>query len=209
MGGRTGMVGTILSMIPGKRSRVRRTTLDRFIRMLQDAHAGELAAAYAYRGHARSLRHGPIRTEITRIEGAEWHHRALVGAMMTEHGARPRRRREFLMAAIGRFFGALCFIPPRVGPMYAAGRLEASNVRQYVQARDWALELGYGDYEVGFDEMIAEEARHETFFAEQSAPSRLVPIARALLGWDPRAALADQRSTVGREGRTDLIGEGR
>lgn len=181
----------------GSNRRSEPTTLDRFVRILQDAHAGELAAAYAYRGHARSLRRGAVRTEIERIEAAEWHHRNLVGAMLTDHGARPRRRRELLMACIGRFFGSLCFIPPRFGPMYAAGRLEASNVAQYVQARTWALDLGYVDYEARFDEMIAEEARHEQFFAEQSAPSRLVPIARRLLGWNPRVVLAEDRVDLG------------
>lgn len=187
-----------------QRSRFRPTTLDRFVRILQDAHAGELAAAYAYQGHARSLRRGPARVEIERIESAEWHHRRLVGDMLRAHGARPRRRREFLMACIGRFFGSLCFIPPRFGPMYAAGRLEASNVAQYVQAKAWALDLGYVDYETCFDEMIAEEARHELFFAEQSARSRLVPLARRLLGWDPRAALAGNpmRSVISESPKT-------
>src|SRR4051794_18797224 len=81
----------------------------RLVRILQDAHAGELAAAFAYRSHARSLRHETQRAEVRRIEQAEWHHRAEVAVLLDELSASPRAPRELLMGAIGRFFGALCF----------------------------------------------------------------------------------------------------
>src|SRR5438874_562087 len=90
------------------------------VRILQDAHAGELAAAFAYRGHARSVRDETERREIRGIEQAEWHHRAQVAVLLDELGARPRRGRELLMGAIGRFFGALCLVSGRFAPMYAA-----------------------------------------------------------------------------------------
>ena len=83
----------------------------RLVRLLQDSHAGELAAAYAYRGHWRSLRRRPAaRDGVRRIEEAEWHHRAGVAAMLSELGEGPRRRRELLMGCIGRLFGGLCFV---------------------------------------------------------------------------------------------------
>jgi demethoxyubiquinone hydroxylase (CLK1/Coq7/Cat5 family) len=81
----------------------------RLVRILQDAHAGELAAALAYRSHARSLRHEAERAEVRRIEQAEWHHRAVVAVVLDELSASPRAPRELLMGAVGRFFGALCF----------------------------------------------------------------------------------------------------
>ena len=62
----------------------------RLVRLLQDSHAGELAAAYAYRGHWRSLGRRPTaRDGVRQIEQAEWHHRAGVAAMLTELGRRP------------------------------------------------------------------------------------------------------------------------
>ena len=111
----------------------------RLVRILQDAHAGELAAAYAYRGHWRSMWRGHRREfergrDPTRRARAEWHHRRLVAQLLDELGARPRRRRELLMWSVGRFFGSLCFVSGYFGPMYAAGRLEAMNVGQYVEA---------------------------------------------------------------------------
>src|SRR5256885_17055436 len=109
-----------------------RKARSQLVRVLQDAHAGELAAAYAYRAHWKSLRRRPdARTEVRRIEGTEWHHRQLVADMLVVLGAGPRRPREMAMASIGRFFGLLCFVSGFFGPMYAAGRLEAMNVSQY------------------------------------------------------------------------------
>src|SRR5438067_12689010 len=94
----------------GDRSAVDHARLE-LIRVLQDAHAGELAAAYAYRAHWKSLRTRPAaQAEVKRIEGTEWHHRGLVFEMLVALGARPRQGRELLMGSIGRFFGLLCFV---------------------------------------------------------------------------------------------------
>jgi demethoxyubiquinone hydroxylase (CLK1/Coq7/Cat5 family) len=156
------------------------------VRVLQDAHAGELAAAFAYRAHWKSLRNRPTaRAEVKRIEGTEWHHRTLVAAMLVELGARPRRPRELLMAGVGRFFGLLCFVTGFFAPMYAAGRLEAMNVNQYRTARHHASLLGLNGFEAQLEAMRVEEDRHERFFGEQVHGHRLLPIAQRLFGWSP------------------------
>jgi demethoxyubiquinone hydroxylase (CLK1/Coq7/Cat5 family) len=160
----------------------------RLVRILQDAHAGELAAAYAYRGHARSLRRSAEKNEVRRIELAEWHHRDGVATMLTELGARPRLRRELLIGSIGRFFGTLCFVGGWFAPMYAAGRLEAMNVVQYVDARDLAGRLGLASAADRLEAMRIEEVRHERWFGDQIRAHRLLPAARRLLGWSPPAA---------------------
>ncbi len=158
----------------------------RLVRLLQDSHAGELAAAHAYRSHWRSLRRRPAaRAEVRRIEEAEWHHRALVAVMLRELGARPRRRRELLMAGVGRFFGGLCFVTGFFGPMYAAGRLEAMNVGQYEAARDMAGELGLAACAEQLEAMRAEEDRHERFFGNEVRGHWLLPVTSALLRWSP------------------------
>jgi demethoxyubiquinone hydroxylase (CLK1/Coq7/Cat5 family) len=157
-----------------------------FVRILQDAHAGELAAAYAYRAHAHSLwRHHDQQEEVRRIEAAEWHHRRLVAVMLDELGTGPRRRRELLMATIGRFFGSLCFVTGWFGPMYAAGRLEAMNVGQYETARNLAVALGHPAYARQLQDMVIEEVRHERWFGDRVRGHWLLPIARLFLGWTP------------------------
>lgn len=156
------------------------------VRLLQDAHAGELAAAYAYRAHWKSLRRRPeARAEVRRIEGAEWHHRDAVGAMLVRLGAAPRPRRELLMASIGRTFGLLCFVTGFFGPMYMAGRLEAMNVGQYATARDRAVALGLDAFAIDLEAMRVEEDRHERFFASQVHRHPLLPVARLFLHWSP------------------------
>ena len=156
------------------------------VRLLQDSHAGELAAAHAYRGHWRSLGRRPAaRSGVRLIEEAEWHHRAGVAAMLAELGERPRRARELLMGCVGRFFGGLCFLPGFFGPMYAAGRLEAMNVGQYEAARDMASSLGLEGFAERLEVMRAEEDRHERFFGDEVRGHRLLPLASALLGWRP------------------------
>jgi demethoxyubiquinone hydroxylase (CLK1/Coq7/Cat5 family) len=157
------------------------------VRMLQDAHAGELAAAFAYRAHSRSLRrrHPDQAHAIQVIETAEWHHRNRVAEMLDDLGAAPRRGREALMGTIGRFFGSLCWVSGWFGPMYAAGRLEAMNVGQYDTAARDATTLGLAAMVVELEAMRAEEERHEVFFGDQIRGHPLLPVAVSLLGWSP------------------------
>lgn len=155
------------------------------VRQLQAAYSGELAAAYAYRGHWRSL-HKPAdrdeREEIRRIEEAEWHHRRLVGDLLAELGEAPSRRRELVMGAIGRTAGALCHVSGWFLPMAFAGRLEAMNVDQYATAAKTVAGLGLERWLPVLEEMTAEEARHEAFFAGCVRRHRARPLTR-LLGW--------------------------
>jgi rubrerythrin len=54
----------------------------KLINILQLAYSGELAAAYAYRGHWHSLSDPDDRAQVKKIEEEEWHHRKLVGEML-------------------------------------------------------------------------------------------------------------------------------
>ncbi len=109
--------------------------------------------------------------------------------MLAELGSRPQRWRETVMWTIGRFFGSLCFVGGYFGPMYAAGRLEASNVAQYVDARHHALACGFDGYATQLVAMIEEEARHERFFGDQIRSHPLLPVARLVGRWTPPPAI--------------------
>jgi demethoxyubiquinone hydroxylase (CLK1/Coq7/Cat5 family) len=162
---------------------------ERLVRILQDAHAGELAAALAYRGHWQSFGAGFERDEIRRNEDAEWHHRRLVARLLDRLGSGPRRRRELVMWATGRFFGSLCFVGGYFGPMYAAGRLEAMNVGQYEEARALASRLGLTDAVAQLEAMRVEEDRHERWFGDRIRDHWLLPVARRLFTWAPPGPL--------------------
>jgi demethoxyubiquinone hydroxylase (CLK1/Coq7/Cat5 family) len=80
------------------------------IRILQNAHAGELAAAYAYRGHWQSLKNSAEKERIKKIEAEEWRHRECVRGWLEKLEARPRLLREAVFWTIGRTLGLACFI---------------------------------------------------------------------------------------------------
>jgi demethoxyubiquinone hydroxylase (CLK1/Coq7/Cat5 family) len=91
----------------------------KLISILRLAYSGELAAAFAYRGHWHSVADEDERNQIKTIEEEEWHHRKLVGEMLRSMGSQPSVFREFRAAAIGRMLGVLCQVTGWFLPMYA------------------------------------------------------------------------------------------
>ena len=86
------------------------TARQNLIRILQNAHAGEIAAAYAYRGHWRSLKASPEKERLKQIEAEEWEHRERVGHWLRKLNSKPRAFREKVFWAIGNVLGPSCFI---------------------------------------------------------------------------------------------------
>ena len=155
------------------------------MRLLQAAHAGELAAARAYRGHWKSLRDHAERAEVQRIEDAEMVHRAHVRVLLDELGAEPRRWREAALGAVGLFFGFLCHVSGWFMPMYMAGRLEAMNVGQYEAAVALAREAGLHEAAVLLAGMVEEEMRHEAWFSDRVRGHWMLPVVALVFGWRP------------------------
>lgn len=153
------------------------------IRILQNAHAGELAAAYAYRGHWRSLSESRERTEIKKIEEEEWQHRRCIDGWLEHFGAKPRAVRERVFWTIGRTLGITCFISGWFMPMYFAGRLESQNVQEYVEAAKFARELALDRCETQMMEMSDTEQRHEDFFRAVVQGHSLLPLMRKFFRW--------------------------
>src|ERR1044071_4023586 len=91
------------------------------ISILKAAYSGELAAAYAYRGHWKSVSNLVERKRIQQIETDEWVHRKKVGEMLAALGARPSNLKEVRMWLTGRTIGALCHVIGWFLPMYFAG----------------------------------------------------------------------------------------
>jgi len=138
----------------------------KLVAQLQLAHAGELAAAYAYRGHWKSCRDSGEREQIRKIEEDEWHHRGLVRNLLTQLKARPKILREVRFFVIGRTLGVACHFLGWFIPMYAAGRLESHNVREYEDAADYAAACGHPEMLDCLLTMAEVEWDHEKFFRE-------------------------------------------
>jgi hypothetical protein len=126
----------------------------RLIQILQLAYSGERAAAYAYRGHWRSVASSEERERIHRIEDEEWHHRRLVGQ-------------------------TLCHVSGWLLPMYGAGKLERRNIVEYENAARYAVGCGKVEFVDCLLMMAEVEWEHEQYFRAKvlSHPvGRLLPI---------------------------------
>lgn len=138
------------------------------IHVLRSACSGELAAGYAYRGHWKSVRaSSPARERVRVIEAEEWHHRELVRGMLAELGSGPSAKREIIFWMIGKTIGFLCHIGGWFIPMYGAGRLESSNIKEYEDAARFAEAAGRSDLIDCLLTMAEVEWEHEKFFREQ------------------------------------------
>ena len=136
----------------------------KLIALLQLAYSGELAAAYAYRGHWHSVSKVDERDAIRAIEEDEWRHRRLVGELLTSLGRGPNQRREVRAAIIGRSLGFLCHVMGWLLPMYGAGKLESRNIREYETAARHARDCGRVEFIDCLLEMAEVEWEHECYF---------------------------------------------
>lgn len=142
----------------------RSTPEAKLINILQLAYSGELAAGYAYRGHWHSLSDPDERARVKQIEDEEWHHRKLVGEMLSSLGAGPDKRREPRARIVGRTLGLLCHVSGWFVPMYGAGRLESRNIVEYETAARYARECGRTDLIDCLLTMAEVEWEHERYF---------------------------------------------
>ena len=172
------------------------------VALLQLAFSGELAAAHAYRGHARSVREAGERARIGRIEEEEWHHRQRVGEMLAELGAAPDAARERRALAIGRTLGELCRVIGWLAPMYGAGRLESRNVGEYERAARLAWCAGRGEWVDELLRMAEVEWEHEGYFRAQVLAH---PLGRRLPLWPAPGPLAEIRASFDRECGRDRL----
>lgn len=150
------------------------------IAILQLAYSGEMAAAYAYRGHWKSISDKEERTRIKQIEDEEWHHRKLVGEMLHSLNAHPVRHREIRAWIIGRGLGLLCHVMGWLAPMYGAGRLESRNIVEYETSARYARDCRREDFIDCLLTMAEVEWEHENYFRKRVV---LHPLGRRLSLW--------------------------
>jgi demethoxyubiquinone hydroxylase (CLK1/Coq7/Cat5 family) len=156
---------------------------DKLIRILQSAYSGEIAAAYAYRGHWKSLRESPEKMRIKQIEVEEGDHRLRVGEWLEKLDAKPRKIREKVFWTIGRTLGLTCHVSGWFMPMYFAGRLESKNSVEYEEAAVLAKELEMHDCVDDLLDMARVELEHEIFFRETVTGHRMLPLMKRVFRW--------------------------
>jgi len=153
------------------------------VRILRAAYSGEMAAAFAYRAHWKSLANLSEKEMVYQIEDEEWAHRREVLRMLVALGARPRRIREIVMWLTGRTIGLACYVTGWFLPMYFAGLLERGNVKEYEAASACAGRLGLKSFEDELRRMAVTERSHELFFMSAISGHRLNALMRAVFRW--------------------------
>ena len=161
------------------------------VAVLQHAHAGELAAGHAYRGHAASVSSLEEKEGIRKIEDEEWAHRTQVGEMLAALGAAPDAARERKLFRIGKTIAFLCRIGGWYVPMYGAGRLESHNVKEYEDAADFAVASGHPEFVECLLEMAEVEWDHEAYFRAKVESHWLRHVIRVWPAIPPRDTIRD------------------
>lgn len=153
------------------------------IELLQKAYSGEKAAAFAYQGHAGSVKSADEKLAIKQIEIDEWNHRAEVLTMMQQYGVPVSKFQEFKSYLIGKVISASCYIIGWFMPFYFAGNLESGNVCEYVRMKRLFNALNIMEHDAILYEMSLKEKEHEVYFFESVKNSKLLPFFERFFKW--------------------------
>jgi hypothetical protein len=155
----------------------------KLIRLLQLAYSAEKAAAFAYIGHAGSVRNPDEKKAIRQIELDEWQHRETVLSIMQQYNIPISRYFEFKYHLLGRLISASCYLIGWFMPYYFAGRLESGNVCEYFIMMRYFNELGITRHDDVLYEMGIKEKEHEVYFQKGLQSNRLLPLFEKIFGW--------------------------
>lgn len=155
----------------------------KLIDLLQRAYSAEKAAAFAYVGHAGSVRNKLEKTAIKEIENDEWHHRKQVLKIMQQYDIPISKFYEFKFYIIGKVISFSCYIIGWFMPFFFAGRLESGNVCEYFVMLHYFHELNITEHDKDLYDMGVKEKEHEEYFLDQIRYSRLLPIFEKLFNW--------------------------
>ena len=151
--------------------------------LLQRAYSAEKAAAFAYQGHAGSVKNKEEKKAIRQIEVDEWLHREEVMKLMQQYDVPVRKYYEFRFHIIGKFISGSCYVIGWFMPFYFAGQLESGNVCEYFRMKQYFNSIGITEHDQLLYDMGIKEKEHEVYFLEQIKTNKLLPLFEKLFGW--------------------------
>ena len=163
----------------------------KLVKLLQTAYSAEKAAAFAYIGHAGSVRDPDQKRAIREIEDDEWGHRETVLKIMKQYDIPVSRWLEFKFHVIGKFISAACYAIGWFMPYFFAGRLESGNVCEYFVMMHYFHELDISEHDEVLYEMGMKEKDHEIYFLQTLKGNRLLPLFETVFGWGRNASFND------------------
>lgn len=140
--------------------------MSQLIKMLQKAHAGEIAAYHAYQGHWKALPLGEQRTKIQEIQKDELEHREIIVKILKHLGAKPSRFRDMVFMVIGKLASFLCKWSGWTLPMKGALLIEKIGTIGYLDIMEMAIIHGFPDIAVISLGMATKEEEHQEYFRE-------------------------------------------
>lgn len=155
----------------------------KLIDLLQKAYSAERAAAFAYIGHADSVKKKEEKTAIKDIEEDEWHHREQVLEIMKQYDIPISKFYELKFYIIGKVIGFSCYIIGWFMPFFFAGRLESGNVCEYFVMMYYFQELEITTHNQDLYDMGIKEKEHEEYFLDQIKDSSLLPFFEKIFNW--------------------------
>jgi hypothetical protein len=153
------------------------------IDLLQKAYSAEKAAAFAYQGHAGSVKNKTEKTAIRQIELDEWNHRKEVLEIMQQYHIPVSKYYEFRFYVIGKIISFSCYIIGWFMPFFFAGRLESGNVCEYFRMMQYFHELGILEHNQVLYEMGIKEKEHEVYFLGKIKNKKMLPVFEKLFAW--------------------------
>lgn len=161
------------------------------IDLLQMAYSAERAAAFAYQGHAGSVKNTDEKSAIKQIEIDEWNHRREVLLIMQAYNIPVSKYYEVKFYIIGKIISFSCYIIGWFMPYYFAGRLESGNVCEYFRMMKYFHELSITKHNQILYEMGIKEKEHEIYFLNKIKNIKLLPFFEKLFAWGSHKSFND------------------
>ncbi len=161
------------------------------VELLQRAYSAEKAAAFAYIGHAASLKKPTDKAAVKQIEEDEWGHRRNVLVIMQQYDIPVSRYYEIKFHIIGRVISASCHVIGWFMPYFFAGKLESGNVCEYFVMMQYFHSLGIKEHDGILYEMGIKEKEHEFYFLEQIKESKWLPFFEKVFSWGRKNSAND------------------
>ncbi len=155
------------------------------------AYSAEKAAAFAYIGHAGSVRNPDEKVAIKQIEMDEWQHRETVLSIMRRYDISPSGYYEIKYHIIGRIIACSCYVIGWFMPYYFAGRLESGNVCEYFIMMRYFNEIEIREHDEVLYDMAMKEKEHEAYFQKSLEHNRLLPLFERIFGWGNKRSFND------------------
>jgi len=161
------------------------------IDLLQMAYSAEKAAAFAYQGHAGSVKDVDAKQAIHQIELDEWNHRKEVLEIMNLYSISISKWYEFKFHVIGKLISFSCYVIGWFMPYYFAGRLESGNVCEYFRMMQYFHSLGIVKHNQVLFEMGIKEKEHEVYFLSKIKNKKLLPFFEKIFFWGASKSFND------------------